>query len=81
VKPFNAKKAMELRMQEAFVPKVFVGGVPSNVTETELEVFFSKFGMVNRAVVGFKEKETRSRGVKFFLGLFIYFLVNILYGW
>lgn len=46
-------------------PKVFLGGLPSNVTETDLRSFFSKCGKVVEVVIMYDQERKRSRGFGF----------------
>jgi RNA-binding protein Musashi len=43
-------------------PKVFLGGLPSNVTESELEKFFTKYGPVVEAVIMYDQDQRKARG-------------------
>lgn len=43
-------------------PKVFLGGLPSNLTETDLRNFFSRFGAVMEVVIMFDQEKKKSRG-------------------
>ncbi|KAF2343448.1 RNA recognition motif domain, partial [Trinorchestia longiramus] len=46
-------------------PKVFLGGLPSNLTETDLRNFFSRFGAVMEVVIKFDQEKKKSRGFGF----------------
>ncbi|XP_018018445.2 heterogeneous nuclear ribonucleoprotein 27C isoform X2 [Hyalella azteca] len=46
-------------------PKVFLGGLPSNLTETDLRNFFSRFGAVMEVVIMFDQEKKKSRGFGF----------------
>jgi len=46
-------------------PKVFLGGLPSNITETDLRSYFSKFGKVIEVVIMYDQEKKRSRGFGF----------------
>lgn len=46
-------------------PKVFLGGLPSNLTETDLRNFFSRFGSVMEVVIMFDQEKKKSRGFGF----------------
>ena len=46
-------------------PKVFLGGLPSNLTETDLRNFFSRFGGVMEVVIMFDQEKKKSRGMFF----------------
>jgi RNA-binding protein Musashi len=43
-------------------PKVFLGGLPSNVTETDLRTFFSRYGKVMEVVIMYDQEKKKSRG-------------------
>lgn len=43
-------------------PKVFLGGLPSNVTETDLRGFFTRFGKVMEVVIMYDQEKKKSRG-------------------
>lgn len=43
-------------------PKVFLGGLPSNVTETDLRLYFSRFGKVMEIVIMYDQEKKKSRG-------------------
>lgn len=46
-------------------PKVFLGGLPSNVTETDLRVFFARYGTVMEVVIMYDQEKKKSRGFGF----------------
>lgn len=46
-------------------PKVFLGGLPSNVTETDLRVFFGRYGKVMEVVIMYDQEKKKSRGFGF----------------
>lgn len=52
---------------------MFLGGLPSNVTETDLRVFFGRYGKVMEVVIMYDQEKKKSRGKIFFAYLFIYF--------
>lgn len=45
--------------------KLFVGGLPSNVTDQEFRTFFEQFGEISDSVVMFDRDTRRSRGFGF----------------
>jgi len=45
--------------------KLFVGGLPTDITQPEFEEFFSQFGELQKAVVMFDRETGRSRGFGF----------------
>ncbi|XP_065222998.1 heterogeneous nuclear ribonucleoprotein 27C-like isoform X2 [Planococcus citri] len=46
-------------------PKVFLGGLPSNVTETDLRTFFGRYGKVMEIVIMYDQEKKKSRGFGF----------------
>lgn len=57
-------------------PKVFLGGLPSNLTETDLRNFFSRFGGVMEVVIMFDQEKKKSRGgLTHLLVIVFYFLL------
>lgn len=46
-------------------PKIFLGGLPANATETELRSFFSKYGKVMEVVIMYDQEKKKSRGFGF----------------
>lgn len=46
-------------------PKVFLGGLPSNITETDLRLFFSRYGKVMEIVIMYDQEKKKSRGFGF----------------
>merc|ERR1712137_1093400 len=45
--------------------KVFLGGLPSNLTETDLRNFFSQYGKVTEVVIMYDQEKKKSRGFGF----------------
>ena len=45
--------------------KVFLGGLPSNVTETDLRTFFGRYGKVTEVVIMYDQEKKKSRGFGF----------------
>ncbi|KAL5280983.1 DAZAP1 family protein [Megaselia abdita] len=45
--------------------KVFLGGLPSNVTETDLRSFFGHYGKVTEVVIMYDQEKKKSRGFGF----------------
>ena len=43
-------------------PKVFLGGLPSNVNETLLREFFSKYGKVIEVVIMYNQEKKTGKG-------------------
>lgn len=46
-------------------PKVFLGGLPSNVTETDLRMYFGRYGKVMEVVIMYDQEKKKSRGFGF----------------
>jgi len=46
-------------------PKVFLGGLPSNLTETDLRNYFTRYGSVMEVVIMFDQEKKKSRGFGF----------------
>lgn len=46
-------------------PKIFLGGLPANATETELRSFFGKYGKVMEVVIMYDQEKKKSRGFGF----------------
>ncbi|XP_055373215.1 heterogeneous nuclear ribonucleoprotein 27C-like isoform X2 [Condylostylus longicornis] len=46
-------------------PKVFLGGLPSNITETDLRLFFGRYGKVMEIVIMYDQEKKKSRGFGF----------------
>ena len=60
-KPCNPRTLQKPKRSGGF-PKVFLGGLPSNVTETDLRSFFSRFGKVMEVVIMYDQEKKKSRG-------------------
>lgn len=56
IKPSSKKKVIR---------KLFVGGLPSDITEREFRVFFEQYGLLIDSVVMFDKETRRSRGFGF----------------
>jgi len=61
----SSKKAFKVPPTRRDDRKIFVGGLPSNVTDEEFNEFFSQFGTVVDSVVMFDRETRRSRGFGF----------------
>ncbi|XP_037082362.1 heterogeneous nuclear ribonucleoprotein 27C-like [Pollicipes pollicipes] len=55
----------KLRMRSQTYPKVFLGGLPPSVTETDLRNFFGHFGHVMEVVIMYDQEKRKSRGFGF----------------
>lgn len=60
-KPCNPRTQQKPKRSGGF-PKVFLGGLPSNVTETDLRSFFTRFGKVMEVVIMYDQEKKKSRG-------------------
>ncbi|KAH9370460.1 hypothetical protein HPB48_000294 [Haemaphysalis longicornis] len=49
--------------------KIFVGGLPATVTETDLHAFFSEYGKVTETLIMYDQEQRRSRGPKRFVSV------------
>ncbi|XP_045119932.1 heterogeneous nuclear ribonucleoprotein 27C-like isoform X8 [Portunus trituberculatus] len=58
-------RSMQKQKRNGNWPKVFLGGLPSNLTETDLRNFFSRFGGVMEVVIMFDQEKKKSRGFGF----------------
>ncbi|CAH0385259.1 unnamed protein product [Bemisia tabaci] len=63
-KPCNPR-TLQKPKRSASYPKVFLGGLPSNVTETDLRSYFSRFGKVMEVVIMYDQEKKKSRGFGF----------------
>ena len=52
-------------MQTVTSPKVFLGGLPSSITETDLRSFFTRYGEVVEVVIMYDQEKKKSRGFGF----------------
>lgn len=60
-KPCNPRTLQKPKRASSY-PKVFLGGLPSNVTETDLRSFFTRFGKVQEVVIMYDQEKKKSRG-------------------
>ncbi|XP_050443369.1 heterogeneous nuclear ribonucleoprotein 27C-like isoform X2 [Adelges cooleyi] len=63
-KPCNPRTLQKPKRSSSY-PKVFLGGLPSNVTETDLRTFFSRYGKVMEVVIMYDQEKKKSRGFGF----------------
>lgn len=63
-KPCNPR-TLQKPKRGANVPKVFLGGLPPNVTETDLRTFFDRYGKVVEVVIMYDQERRRTRGFGF----------------
>ncbi|XP_037051153.1 heterogeneous nuclear ribonucleoprotein 27C-like isoform X2 [Bradysia coprophila] len=63
-KPCNPRTLQKPKKGGGY-PKVFLGGLPSNVTETDLRSFFSHYGKVMEVVIMYDQEKKKSRGFGF----------------
>ena len=61
-KASNPRSQQKQKKQGLNWPKVFLGGLPSNLTETDLRSFFSRYGQVMEVVIMFDQEKKKSRG-------------------
>lgn len=62
-KPCNPRTLQKPKKGGGF--KVFLGGLPSNVTETDLRTFFGRYGKVTEVVIMYDQEKKKSRGFGF----------------
>lgn len=53
------------KRSNAGYPKVFLGGLPANVTESDLRAFFVRYGQVMEVVIMYDQEKKKSRGFGF----------------
>ncbi|XP_063233563.1 heterogeneous nuclear ribonucleoprotein 27C isoform X22 [Bacillus rossius redtenbacheri] len=63
-KPCNPRSLQKPKRSNSY-PKVFLGGLPSNVTETDLRQYFNRFGKVMEVVIMYDQEKKKSRGFGF----------------
>ncbi|XP_060527265.1 heterogeneous nuclear ribonucleoprotein 27C isoform X2 [Cylas formicarius] len=63
-KPCNPRTLQKPKKGGGY-PKVFLGGLPSNVTETDLRSYFTRFGKVMEVVIMYDQEKKKSRGFGF----------------
>ncbi|XP_069360444.1 heterogeneous nuclear ribonucleoprotein 27C isoform X5 [Maniola hyperantus] len=63
-KPCNPRTLQKPKRGGGY-PKVFLGGLPSNITETDLRVFFGRYGKVMEVVIMYDQEKKKSRGFGF----------------
>ncbi|KAL0271730.1 UNVERIFIED_CONTAM: hypothetical protein PYX00_008724 [Menopon gallinae] len=63
-KPCNPRTLSKPKRNNGY-PKVFLGGLPSNVTETDLRQFFMRYGKVMEVVIMYDQEKKKSRGFGF----------------
>uniref|UniRef100_A0A1B6IC84 RRM domain-containing protein n=1 Tax=Homalodisca liturata TaxID=320908 RepID=A0A1B6IC84_9HEMI len=63
-KPCNPRTLQKPKRSSSY-PKVFLGGLPSNVTETDLRTYFMRFGKVMEVVIMYDQEKKKSRGFGF----------------
>lgn len=68
-KPCNPRTLQKPKRGGGY-PKVFLGGLPSNITETDLRVFFGRYGKVMEVVIMYDQEKKKSRGETPFLFVF-----------
>ena len=63
-KPCNPR-SMQKPKKNINWPKVFLGGLPSSITETDLRNFFSRYGRVTEVVIMYDQEKKKARGFGF----------------
>jgi len=63
-KPCNPR-SMQKPKKNTNWPKVFLGGLPSSITETDLRSFFSRYGRVTEVVIMYDQEKKKARGFGF----------------
>ena len=64
-KPVHKNKHTNKNNQQIFVFQVFLGGLPSTITETDLRSFFTNYGEVCEVVIMYDQEKKKSRGFGF----------------
>ncbi|CAG9804134.1 unnamed protein product [Chironomus riparius] len=64
-KPCNPRSMHKPKRANAGFPKVFLGGLPANVTESDLRAFFVRYGQVMEVVIMYDQEKKKSRGFGF----------------
>lgn len=59
-KACNPRNSQKVKKGE--LPKIFLGGLPANITETDLKSFFAKYGKVLEVVIMYDQEQKRPRG-------------------
>lgn len=62
-KPCNPRTLQKPRKGGGY--KIFLGGLPSNITETDLRHFFNRYGKVTEVVIMYDQEKKKSRGFGF----------------
>ncbi|KAJ8957480.1 hypothetical protein NQ314_006539 [Rhamnusium bicolor] len=73
-KPCNPRTLQKPKKGGGY-PKVFLGGLPSNVTETDLRSFFTRFGKVMEVVIMYDQEKKK---IKRFRSLFFILLTCVI---
>lgn len=63
-KPCNPR-SMQKPKKNTNWPKIFLGGLPSSITETDLRSFFGRYGDVTEVVIMYDQEKKKSRGFGF----------------
>ena len=63
-KPCNPR-SMQKPKKNINWPKVFLGGLPSSITETDLRTYFSRYGRVTEVVIMYDQEKKKARGFGF----------------
>lgn len=63
--PKNPGNKVRREGKHGNVPKIFLGGLPANITETQLKDYFSKHGKVTEVIIMYDQEKKKSRGFGF----------------
>ena len=63
-KPCNPR-SMQKPKKNVNWPKVFLGGLPSSITETDLRNYFNRYGRVTEVVIMYDQEKKKARGFGF----------------
>lgn len=64
-KPCNPRSMQQKPKRNTNWPKVFLGGLPSSITETDLRAFFGRYGEVVEVVIMYDQEKKKARGFGF----------------
>lgn len=64
-RPCNPRSLHKPKRNNTGFPKVFLGGLPANVTESDLRAFFNRYGQVMEVVIMYDQEKKKSRGFGF----------------
>lgn len=64
-RPCNPRSMHKPKRTNTGYPKVFLGGLPANVTESDLRAYFVRYGQVMEVVIMYDQEKKKSRGFGF----------------